>query len=141
MGTNFYVHVPGCPDACQHCPHRGTVQIHLGKRSSGWAFGHRAYVREVAERNHQSWPFGLDFEVKGRKDWLRLLDLGSIVDENGICYTREQLLAEVEQAQGGVHRWDERALKMCGPIDELFRSLTKDDFQDEGYDFTPGEFS
>ncbi len=46
MGTNYYV----TPDVCAHCG-RGDERLHIGKKSSGWAF----IFEQYPDRGLTSW--------------------------------------------------------------------------------------
>jgi hypothetical protein len=89
VSTNFYVRVPVCENACEHCGRAG--RVHLGQSAAGWRFLHQAY------RDHQ--PTGVDWPVEDRASWLRLLDLGDIEDEYHTRYTRDELVAWIEELQ------------------------------------------
>ena len=114
MGTNYFVR-PQCPDPCAHC---APVDIHLGKSSIGWAFTFRAYSAEGDDT-----PQSVTWPVQDFASWLKLLDLGQIVDEYGRHGTRDDLLALIEVKRGG-------RSSMCGS-----------DFRDaDGNRFVIGDF-
>ncbi|MFD0902352.1 hypothetical protein [Actinomadura sediminis] len=114
MSTNYYLRIPACPNACEHCGRK--QEIHLGQNAGGWRFLHRAY------REYQ--PVGVDFPVVDRASWLRLLTLGDIYDEYGDHVTREDLIARTEAAQERRPRGDYGTYN----------------FLANGYDFSDGDF-
>src|SRR5687768_116924 len=106
MGTNYYVHVPPCPNACEHCGYE--TRIHLGKQSAGWRFLHRAYRGERR-------PAAVTWPVTDHASWLRLLDLGDIYDEYDRRQDRSEFLAFIDAAQTGIARDSSQAWELGGP--------------------------
>lgn len=125
MGTNYHVKVPPCASACEHCAQAGEIQI--GKSSGGWRFLHRAYRSDFL-------PAPLTEPVIDRASWLRLLDIGPIVDEYGREHTRDDLIDLIETKQDGIVHGSPKARELG------FRG-DQDDFQADGYDFCAAEFS
>lgn len=122
MGTNYYVHTPACPNACEHCDASET--LHLGKSSMGWRFCHQAEA---------DWP-----REQARSRWLERAKRGEIRDEYGETITLDKLLAFIDDKQ------DQRShLEDCPdqPRGWLYDSLRKSDFVCEGYDFCDRGFS
>lgn len=130
MGTNYFVRVPECADACKHCGQ--AERVHLGKSSGGWLFLHRAY------RHEYELPGDVDFPVMDRASWLKLLDLGPIYDEYGTEHDRDGFLAHIDSKQSGIAHNSERARELGGPYYGIGR---EHDFQSDGYDFCDAEFS
>jgi hypothetical protein len=64
MGTNYYVHTPGCPSACEHCS--AALQLHLGKSSVGWRFLHQAEDDWPREQAHNLWLELIEAKQDGR---------------------------------------------------------------------------
>lgn len=99
MGTNYYVRSSSCADACPHCGLR--QEIHIGKFSAGWQFLHRAYVDD----QWRALPAVVEWigcEIRDRRAWLVLVELGEIWDEYGRQIDRQELLARIEAARPGV---------------------------------------
>lgn len=115
MSTNYYLRMPACDRACEHCARE--QEIHLGQNAGGWRFLHRAY------REYQ--PPGIGFPVQDRASWLRLLTLGEIVNEYNERVDRDDLIKLTEEAQ------------TRRPRDRY----NEYDFEADGYDFSEGEFS
>ena len=128
MGTNYYVETPGCENACDHCAQAG--RVHLGKSSHGWRFTHRAYRGE-----HR--PPAVTWPVDGRESWLKLLDLGPIIDEYGRVQDRREFLEFIDSKQDGIARDSARGRELGGPG---WRPRPGD-FVSDGYDFLDEEFS
>jgi hypothetical protein len=116
MSANFYVRPEGaCCDQCSRW-------VHLGKSSAGWAFTFRAYPDGGSKTSTApsvvTWPV-LDYE-----SWLKLLDLGTIYNEYGGEYTREDLLDRIKGTRRGRN------------------DLARSDYLDkDGHRFVPEEFS
>lgn len=114
MSTNYYLCIPACEHACEHCARE--QEIHLGQNAGGWRFLHRAY------REYQ--PVGVTFPITDRASWLRLLTLGEIRNEYDEVIDRDDLVELTENAQerrprGQYSEWD---------------------FTADGYDFSDTEF-
>ena len=127
MGTNYYVRVPQCSQACKHC---GQEQdIHIGKSSAGWRFLHRAYRDPAVAPAEVAWP------VVDRPSWEKLLTLGPVYDEYGQEQDPADLLAFIDSKQGGIAHVP--YMKKHHP------SSVRDghDFEVGGYDFCDVEFS
>jgi hypothetical protein len=117
VGTNYYLR----HKACEHCQ-RAQSDLHIGKSSGGWVFGFRAYA---AHRDGE----GGDVAIRNAKDWAGRIDAvvgagGWIVDEYDRHVTVEDFWALVKSKQG----------KHCELYDD-------DYIDDEGFRFTPREFS
>lgn len=113
MSTNYYIRTEQTPADAEG--------IHLGKSAAGWPFMFRAYV-DPGERN----PLGITWHVADYASWLRLLDLGEIVNEYGRTVRREELLGEI----GLTHH-----LRAYHP------PASRGDWDDDGgHRFTPCEF-
>jgi hypothetical protein len=83
VSTNYYVSVPSCPDACQHCTE--VTKVHLGKTAAGWPFLFRAQPGWNRKR-----LFG---------EWVKLASSGRIEDEYGDPIRLSDLLARIEEFQ------------------------------------------
>lgn len=91
MGTNYYVQLPACPNACEHCGKRDWV--HLGKSSVGWSFSFRAYREPEAGSGI---PVVNDFE-----SWKALASMGPIEAEYRMESSLEELLEMIESKKNG----------------------------------------
>lgn len=122
MGTNYYVHTPSCPNACDHCS--ASEELHLGKSSVGWRFLFQA---------EEDWPreeaYGL---------WLERAKSGEIRDEYGEVIALDDLLAFVGRKQEDRSHMDDYPGR---PRGALHNSLRASDFVCEGYDFCGRYFS
>ncbi|MBD3004638.1 hypothetical protein [Streptomyces sp. 5-10] len=85
MGTNYYVGLGPCPNACEHCSK--STRFHLGKSSVGWKFLHHADAR---------WG-----PVDARTQWMTLAKSGPIKDEYGQEVTLDELLEWIRGKEGG----------------------------------------
>lgn len=83
MSTNYYVRPPGAEGE----------GIHLGKRSGGWAFMFRAYP------DTDNRPAGITWDVIDYDSWLRLLDLGPIVNEYGDKVSKQEMVDLVAETK------------------------------------------
>jgi hypothetical protein len=134
MGTNYYLHIPGCEKDCGHCSER--QRIHLGKSSAGWKFGHYA---------PPDWP-----RDQARTMWRELIDVhllngGHIEDEYGGQITRDGLLEFIEEKQHlrshlNPHPY-ERTAWAARNMTDLYDNLQQAYFDCDGYDFCDREFS
>lgn len=131
VGTNYYVRLPGCEKACEHCAEAG--RVHIGKSSGGWRFLHRAY------RHEDFLPAGLGFPVTDHASWLKLLGLGGIIDEYDREQDKDELLAFIDLKQDGIARGGEKARELSGPY--YFLADGEFTFTSDGYDFLDREFS
>lgn len=122
MGTNYYVHTPACPNACDHCS--ASEQLHLGKSSVGWKFLHQA---------DDDWPRDKAYSL-----WLERAKSGEIRDEYDRPITLDELLAFIERKQDERSHLDDYPDRPRGP---LYESLRASDFACEGYDFCDRYFS
>lgn len=130
MGTNYYVHTRPCANACDHCAQ--ATRVHLGKSSGGWKFTHRAYLID----DEDGWaPPPVTWPVTNRDSWLKLLDLGDIHDEYGRPWSRDDFLELIEAKQDS-----KLSHTVPGPHLGPFGALSRD-FDADGYDFCPQEFS
>ncbi|MES9522429.1 hypothetical protein [Streptomyces capoamus] len=116
MGTNYYVHTPACPNACEHCS--ASEELHLGKSSAGWRFLHQA---------ESEWP-----REQARSLWLERAKLGEIRDEYGRTVTLDDLLAMIDAKQGG-----QSHTTYVSPV----WGRSDADFDCDGYDFCDRYFS
>lgn len=115
MGTNFYVTLPACENACDHCAQE--TEVHLGKSSAGWMFHFRGY------RNP---PAGSGIPVvNDYQSWRALAMMGQIADEYGRPWTLPELEHKIEQKKGRSH------------AREYPSSIT---FLSDGHSFTDSEF-
>lgn len=83
MGTNYYVHTPGCANACEHC--NAGEKLHLGKSSIGWRFCFQA---------EPEWP-----RAQAHGLWLERAKSGEIRDEAGETVPLDELLAFIDRKQ------------------------------------------
>lgn len=125
MGTNYFINVRPCANACEHCAQ--AMHLHIGKASAGWRFLHRAYRGDYL-------PAPLTEPVTDRAAWLRLLDLGPIVDEYGREHSRTELLDFIDARQDGIGHGSARSR-------DLGFTANQYDFQSDGFDFYAEEFS
>lgn len=124
MGTNYYVHTPACPNACDHCS--ASERLHLGKSSMGWRFLFQA---------EEDWPREQAYSL-----WLERAKSGEIRDEYGRTHALDELLAFVETKQDSRSHTDDDP-EMRRVHGALYDSLRASDFVCEGYDFCGRYFS
>ncbi|MEU3945431.1 hypothetical protein [Streptomyces sp. NPDC029526] len=125
MGTNYYVHTPVCPNACEHCS--ASEELHLGKASVGWRFLFRAEPDWLREKAYSL--------------WLERARSGEIRDEYGQPTTLDDLLALIAQKQTGrSHAVDDPEMRRVHGR-ALYDSLRSSDFVCDGYDFCDRSFS
>lgn len=91
MSTNYYVSVPSCTDACQHCTQ--VTKVHLGKTAAGWPF---------LFHYHPQWPRKRLFW-----EWVKLASSGRITDEFDHAHTLTDLLDTIEHFQQFEKSWAE----------------------------------
>lgn len=130
MGTNYHVIIDECPEVCGRCFYR--ARVHLGKSSVGWRFLHRGYREGV--------PDFPDMKITGRESWLRLLDLGRIVDEYGREVGKQELLEFIEAKQGHKREGSPEARAIWQPDEFALRWMREHNFTDGEYDFCDAEF-
>ena len=116
MGTNYYVEISSCPNACEHCT--AVERHHLGKSSIGWRFLFRA---------ESHWPQGAAFT-----SWLSRAASGRIVDESGDEHSLADLIRLIDRNRsGGSHNESHPG---CGARpSEIFHCC--------GHQFTARDFS
>ena len=116
MGTNYNVHTPRCPNACEHCA--ATQTLHLGKSSIGWRFTFQA---------EPEWPREHAYNL-----WLERAKSGEIRDEHGQAITLDELLTLIQAKQN-----DQSHTTYISPT--WGRSTAN--FDCNGYDFCDSYFS
>lgn len=129
MGTNFYVDADA---TCNNPAH--TEQLHIGKSSGGWKFGHRGYP-DLGLMSWEAWlqflPGRVIHDEYGRE--VSLPELRSIVENRVAPRGRGQAICRIEP-----DAW-ERAV---GFGDRWMPPDPEREFHDPaGNDFTIGEFS
>jgi hypothetical protein len=96
MSTNFYVFTMG-DTTCESCGHTRAdqkIDTHLGQRAAGWEFLYRADPNWTAETAYE--------------EWTKRIRTGQIVDEYGLEYTVEDLLAEIAYCEPRRRRLTDR---------------------------------
>jgi len=85
MGTNFYV--DDCPRFQSTKKHR----VHIGKNSSGWEFGFKAWSRD---------SYKFPKEIRSWKQWKEhILSIGYVFDEYDNIWDAEEFIAYVERSR------------------------------------------
>ena len=125
MGTNYYAYINPCPH-CQRSDEDGTW--HIGKKSGGWQFTFRGYKGEYeGPCRLDSFNAWVGFLVSKEHEVL-------IKDEYGDTITASEFIDMVTSSKGGntMAQW----------AAETRSSLDCEDWVDEeGYDFSPREFT
>lgn len=114
MSTNFFLTLPACNE------------VHLGKRSAGWAFTFNAATV-------------MDTEVRTRTEWERLVAMagGNVTDEVGREFVAAEFWAQVDATVG------KRSTVAACAADEFAARLVErgDVWTDaDGWDFHRGDW-
>lgn len=121
MSTNFYVEDDPTCDNPAH-----TVELHVGKRSGGWKFGFQGYP----EHNPPLTSFAA---------WRRFLVGRTVTDEYGKTLTADGFEAMVREWNDNPNNDICRVAYMKERYPDTVSN--PDYHDDEGHDFTDGEFS
>lgn len=117
MGTNYHWNHDSAP--CPTCGHGATEEIHIGKSSCGWTFSFHG------TENIRSW-----------KQWQTVLEsAGKITNEYGEVVPFLDFRKVVEDRGDGL----KNHFDYCAAHQPEYNKQNWKD--DEGYSFSPGEFS